>query len=109
MKSAEEIMNILEAFDLTASLRDAGELAGCSPNSERTMSTATGGNMRPAGARPAPVSSRTGTVPRLVLLPWVALRPAGQALPRTPRSQGARLSYPFTGTCARDDTTPARR
>ena len=25
-------MNILEAFDLTASLRDAGELAGCSPN-----------------------------------------------------------------------------
>ena len=32
LKSAEEIMNILEAFDLTASLRDAGELAGCSPN-----------------------------------------------------------------------------
>ena len=25
-------MNIWEAFDLTASLRDAGELAGCSPN-----------------------------------------------------------------------------
>ncbi|MEO9221186.1 MAG: IS21 family transposase [Mycobacteriaceae bacterium] len=30
MKSAEEIMNMLEAFDLTGSLRDAGELAGCS-------------------------------------------------------------------------------
>ena len=30
MKSAEEIMNILEAFDLTGSLRDAAELAGCS-------------------------------------------------------------------------------
>ena len=30
MKSAEEIMEILEAFDLTGSLRDAGELAGCS-------------------------------------------------------------------------------
>ncbi len=29
MKSAEEIMNMLEAFDLTGSLRDAGELAGC--------------------------------------------------------------------------------
>jgi len=29
-KSAEEIMNMLEAFDLTGSLRDAGELAGCS-------------------------------------------------------------------------------
>lgn len=30
MKSREEIMEILEAFDLTRSLRDAGELAGCS-------------------------------------------------------------------------------
>lgn len=30
MKSAGEIMEILEAFDLTASYRDAGELAGCS-------------------------------------------------------------------------------
>ncbi len=30
MKSAEEIMEILEAFDLTESLRDAAELAGCS-------------------------------------------------------------------------------
>ena len=30
MKSAEEIMEILDAFDLTGSLRDAGELAGCS-------------------------------------------------------------------------------
>ena len=30
VKSREEIMNILEAFDLTGSYRDAGELAGCS-------------------------------------------------------------------------------
>jgi hypothetical protein len=30
MKSAEEIMEILEAFDLTGSFRDAGELAGVS-------------------------------------------------------------------------------
>jgi len=30
VKSAEEIMNMLEAFDLTGSLRDAGELAGVS-------------------------------------------------------------------------------
>ena len=30
MKSAEEIMEMLEAFDLTGSLRDAAELAGCS-------------------------------------------------------------------------------
>ncbi len=32
MKSDEEIMEILEAFDLTRSFRDAGELANCSPN-----------------------------------------------------------------------------
>jgi molybdenum-dependent DNA-binding transcriptional regulator ModE len=30
VKSAEEIMNILEAYDLMGSLRDAAELAGCS-------------------------------------------------------------------------------
>lgn len=30
MKSVGEIMEMLEAFDLTGSLRDAGELAGCS-------------------------------------------------------------------------------
>nr|WP_257907229.1 hypothetical protein [Janibacter limosus] len=30
MKSAEEIMKILDAYDLTGSLRDAGELADCS-------------------------------------------------------------------------------
>ena len=29
MKSDEEIMEILEAFDLTQSYRDAAELAGC--------------------------------------------------------------------------------
>jgi hypothetical protein len=32
VKHREEIMQILEAFDLTNSYRDAGELAGCSPN-----------------------------------------------------------------------------
>ena len=30
MKSREEIMSMLEAFDLTGSLRDAGELASVS-------------------------------------------------------------------------------
>ena len=30
MKSREEIMNMLEAFDLCGSFRDAGELAGVS-------------------------------------------------------------------------------
>jgi transposase len=32
VKHREEIMEILEAFDLTGSYRDAGELAGCSAN-----------------------------------------------------------------------------
>jgi transposase len=32
MKSDEEVMEILEAFDLTKSYRDAAELVGCSPN-----------------------------------------------------------------------------
>lgn len=32
MKHREEVMQILEAFDLTRSYRDAGELAGCAPN-----------------------------------------------------------------------------
>jgi transposase len=32
LKSDEEIVEILEAFDLTRSYRDAAELAGCSPN-----------------------------------------------------------------------------
>jgi hypothetical protein len=30
LKSAEEVMEILEAFDLAGSFRDAAELAGCS-------------------------------------------------------------------------------
>ncbi len=52
MKSAEEIMNMLEAFDLTGSLRDAGELAGCSHHTVAGYVAA-----RDAGAlsgRPAP-------------------------------------------------------
>ncbi len=32
MKSDEEIMEILEAFDLTSSYGDTAELAGCSPH-----------------------------------------------------------------------------
>ena len=31
MKSAGDVVEILEAFDLTGSLRDAARLAGCSP------------------------------------------------------------------------------
>jgi transposase len=40
VKSAGEIMEILEAFDLTGSLRDAAELAGCSHNTVNRYVTA---------------------------------------------------------------------
>ena len=36
MKSREEIMKILEAFDLTWVFRDAGEMAGCSHHTVAT-------------------------------------------------------------------------
>jgi transposase len=52
LKSAEEIMNMLEAFDLTGSYRDAGELAGVSHHTVARYVAA-----REAGAlseRPAP-------------------------------------------------------
>jgi transposase len=42
VKSAEEIMNMLEAFDLTGSLRDAGELAGVSHHTVAKYVTARG-------------------------------------------------------------------
>ena len=47
MKSAEEIMNILEAYDLTGSLRDAAELAGCS---HHTVARYVAGRERGPGA-----------------------------------------------------------
>ncbi|HHX48267.1 MAG TPA: IS21 family transposase, partial [Brevibacterium sp.] len=44
MKSAEEIMEILNAYDLTGSYRDAGELAGCSHHTvKRYVDRRTGG------------------------------------------------------------------
>ena len=49
MKSREEIMNILEAFDLTSSYRDAAELAGWSHHTvERWVAK------RDAGLLPTP-------------------------------------------------------
>ena len=55
MKSREEIMNMLEAFDLTGSLRDAGELAGVSHHTvaryvaERDAGELAGGGPRRRG------------------------------------------------------------
>ena len=40
---AEEIMEILEGFDLTGSLRDATELAGCLPNTVARLCSQSGG------------------------------------------------------------------
>jgi transposase len=52
LKSDEEIMEILEAFDLTQSYRDAAELAGCSPNTVAGYVVARGeGRLSSAPAR----------------------------------------------------------
>jgi transposase len=54
LKSAEEIMEILDAFDLTGSLRDAGELAGCSHHTVKRYVDRrdAGGELDVAAARP---------------------------------------------------------
>jgi hypothetical protein len=65
VKSAEEIMNILEAYDLTGSLRDAAELAGCSHHTvARYVAEREQGRAVPAVARrPQPVIG--GFLPKL--------------------------------------------
>jgi hypothetical protein len=58
VKSAEEIMNILEAYDLTGSYRDAGELAGCSHHTvARYVRAREEGRLVPGTAAP-----RTGVI-----------------------------------------------
>ena len=53
MKSAEEIMNMLEAFDLTGSCRDAGELSGVSHHTVARYVAARESGLAAAGvARP---------------------------------------------------------
>ena len=54
VKSAEEIMKILDAYDLTGSLRDAGELAGCSHHTVKhyVERRAAAGVLDKAAARP---------------------------------------------------------
>jgi transposase len=54
LKSAEEIMEILEAYDLTGSFRDAAELAGCSHHTVAAHVAAreAGGRSDWAAARP---------------------------------------------------------
>ncbi|MGF7235783.1 MAG: IS21 family transposase [Frankia sp.] len=55
MKSAEEIMEILEAYDLTGSLRDAGELSGCSHHTVgRYVAARQAGRLVPGAPTPRP-------------------------------------------------------
>jgi flagellar biosynthesis/type III secretory pathway ATPase len=55
VRSAEEIMNILEAYDLTGSFRDAGELAGCSHHTvARYVRAREEGRLVPGAAEPRP-------------------------------------------------------
>ncbi len=54
MKLAEEVMDILEAFDLTQSYRDAAELAGCSHHTvARYVGDREAGSLRSRRARRA--------------------------------------------------------
>ena len=92
MKSAEEIMNMLEAFDLTESLRDAGELAGVSHHTVARYVAA-----RDAGA----LSDRAAARPQLIdeFLPkveeWVE-RSAGKV--RADVAHDKLLALGFTGS-----------
>jgi hypothetical protein len=55
VKSAEETMNILEAYDLTGSFRDAGELAGCSHHTvARYVRAREEGRLVPGAPSPRP-------------------------------------------------------
>jgi hypothetical protein len=66
VKSREEIMNILEAFDLTGSFRDAGELAGCSHHTVAHWVAKRGhvAVLRVVGVVPAPGGDPHGGPPR---------------------------------------------
>lgn len=56
MKSAEEIMQILEAYDLTGSYRDAAELAGCSHHTvARYVAAREQGQLTPGRAERRPM------------------------------------------------------
>ena len=84
MKSAEEIMNMLEAFDLTGSLRDAGELAGVSHHTVGKYVTA-----RQAGA--------------------LADRPTARAQLMSPTTSWSRWGTPGRGARPGGRSPPSRR
>ena len=101
VKSREEIMEILGAFDLTKSFRDAGELAGC------CITPLPSGLRRDAGTLPGegPQRRERSSTRHGEGEEWV--EPQIQALDRTPRRfpccppplSGSRMDYQRNGTC----------
>ena len=66
LKSAEEIMEILDAYDLTGSLRDSAELVGCSHHTVKRYVEARdklGGPPLGTARRPQPRSAGVMGVP----------------------------------------------
>ncbi|MGV1080924.1 MAG: hypothetical protein ACOYD1_14015, partial [Candidatus Nanopelagicales bacterium] len=68
MKSAEEIMNILDAYDLTRSFRDAAELAGCSHHTVKHYvdKRDAAGRLDQAAARPQMIDPFLAKIEELV-------------------------------------------
>jgi hypothetical protein len=99
VKTAEEIMNILEAYDLTGSLRDAAELAGCSHHTvARYVAERERGRAVPGGPARRPGVITVSQVRDGVLIPGLhALEqrfgpsgPPSPAMDATPGTAGAR-------------------
>ncbi len=92
MKSAEEIMKILDAYDLTGSLRDAGELAGCSHHTVKhyVERRAAAGELSKAAVRPMLIDAYLDKVEE-----WVE-RSHGKV--RADRAHEKLLSLGYTGS-----------
>ena len=92
MKSAEEIMKILDAYDLTGSLRDAGELAGCSYHTVKHYvdRRAAGGELDKAAGRPQLIDEYLPKVEE-----WVE-RSAGKV--RADKAHEKLLAMGYTGS-----------
>jgi len=77
VKSAEEIMEVLEAFDLTRSYRDTAELAGCDHHTVARYVAARG-----AGTLTTDPSTRVMVVDPWRAKPWGVGGPQPRQAPR---------------------------